>query len=144
MVLNKYGRKPDSPAKYTGDHLYLYESANLENWKYKGEFYERNPAWTDGSEDDMCPVFLPLPASPEGGRPSGKHLLLFISHNKGCQYYVGVSDTRNDKFIPESHGRMTWKDTTMFAPEALIDGKGRQLKKKNLKGIQIIKLKRTN
>ena len=127
MVLNKYGRKPDSPAKYSGDHLYLYESSNLENWQYKGEFYDRNPAWTDSSEDDMCPVFLPLPSSPDGGKPSGKHLLLFIAHNKGCQYYVGQYDTKNDKFIPENHGRMTWKDTTMFAPEAMIDGKGRQI-----------------
>ena len=126
-VLDKYGRKPGSPAKFTGDHLYLYESANLENWKYKGEFYDRNPDWTDGSEDDMCPVFLPLPASPDGGKPGGKHLLLFIAHNRGCQYYVGTYDTKNDKFIPENHGRMTWKDTTMFAPEALIDGKGRQI-----------------
>ncbi len=126
-VLNKYGRKPESLAKYTGDHLYLYESANLDNWQYKGEFYDRNPAWTEGSEDDMCPSFLPLPSSPEGGRPSGKHLLLFISHNKGCQYYLGVYDTKHDKFIPENHGRMTWRDTTMFAPEALVDPKGRQI-----------------
>jgi len=126
-VLDKYGRKPDSPAQFKGDHLYLYESANLESWKYKGEFYERNPAWTDVSEDDMCPSFLPLPSSPDGGKPSGKHLLLFIAHNRGCQYYVGNYDTKNDKFIPENHGRMTWKDTTTFAPEAMIDGKGRQI-----------------
>ena len=126
-VLDKYGRKPDSPAQFKGDHLYLYESNNLESWKYKGEFYDRNPAWTDVSEDDMCPSFLPLPSSPEGGKPSGKHLLLFIAHNRGCQYYVGNYDTKNDKFIPENHGRMTWKDTTTFAPEAMIDGKGRQI-----------------
>ena len=126
-VLDKYGRKSNSPSQFVGDHLYLYESANLETWKYKGEFYERNPAWTDASEDDMCPSFLPLPASPEGGKPSGKHLLLFISHNKGCQYYVGTYDTKNDKFMPENHGRMTWRDTTVFAPEALMDPKGRQI-----------------
>jgi len=30
----------------------------------------------------MCPSFLPLPNSPDGGAPSGKHLLLFISHNR--------------------------------------------------------------
>ena len=56
----------------------------------------------------MCPSFLPLPSSPAGGPPSGKHLLLFISHNKGCQYYVG--DYRNDRFFPNNHGRMTWVD----------------------------------
>lgn len=73
----------------------------------------------------MCPSFLPLPSGPAGGRPSGKHLLLFISHNKGCQYYVG--DYRNDRFLPNNHGRMTWVDNTYFAPEALVDGQGRQI-----------------
>jgi beta-fructofuranosidase len=54
-------------------------------------------------------------------------LLLFISHNKGCQYYVGDYDTNNDRFIPTNHGRMTWVDNTYFAPEALIDHRGRQI-----------------
>ncbi len=127
LVLNKYGRKPDSPDEMKGDRLYLLESENLEEWKYKGVFYERNPEWTEDSEDNMCPSFLPLPASSDGGEPSGKHLLLFISHNKGCQYYVGDYDTESDKFIPENHGRMSWVDNTYFAPEALIDGSGRQI-----------------
>ena len=127
LVLNKYGRQPDSPPDMKGDRLYLLESDDLAKWRYRGVFYQRNPAWTDDSEDNMCPSFLPLPASADGGPPSGKHLLLFISHNKGCQYYVGQYDTQNDKFIPENHGRMTWVDNTYFAPEALIDGKGRQI-----------------
>ncbi len=127
LVLNKYGRKPDSPKPFRGDHLYLFESQDLKGWAYKGEFYERDPNWTDDSEDNMCPSFLPLPNSPNGGEPSGKHLLLFISHNKGCQYYVGNYDMKGDKFIPTRHGRMTWVDNTYFAPEALIDGKGRQI-----------------
>jgi len=38
----------------------------------------------------MCPSFLPLPASPDGGKWSGKYLQLFIAHNKGCQYYIGT------------------------------------------------------
>jgi len=73
----------------------------------------------------MCPSFLPLPSSPDGGEPSGKYLLLFISHNKGCQYYVG--SYRDDRFYPDNHGRMTWVDNAYFAPEALIDGDGRQI-----------------
>ncbi len=127
LALNKYGRKSDSPKRFKGDHLYLFESQDLESWSYKGEFYERNPKWTDDSEDNMCPSFLPLPSGPNGGEPSGKHLLLFISHNKGCQYYIGDYDTKNDRFIPNNHGRMTWVDNTYFAPEALIDGEGRQI-----------------
>ena len=73
----------------------------------------------------MCPTFLPLPSNPAGGPASGKHLLLFISHNKGCQYYVG--EYRNDRFFPDNHGRMTWVDNTYFAPEALVDAHGRQI-----------------
>ena len=127
LVLNKFGRKPDSPEEEKGDRLYLLESEDLDNWKYKGVFYQRNPEWTDQSEDNMCPSFLPLPSSPDGGPASDKHLLLFISHNKGCQFYVGDYDTGQGKFIPNNHGRMTWVDNTYFAPEALVDGKGRQI-----------------
>jgi len=113
------------PLEAQGDRLYLFVSDNLKDWKYLHVFYERNAAWTDRSEDNMCPSFLPLPAGPEGGPASGKHLLLFISHNKGCQYYVG--DYRDDRFHPNHHGRMTWVDNTYFAPEALVDGQGRQI-----------------
>lgn len=125
IVLNRFGRKPDSPMSEQGDRLYLFVSDDLKTWKYLHVFYERNPRWTDRSEDNMCPSFLPLPASPEGGPASGKHLLLFIAHNRGCQYYVG--DYRDDRFFPNNHGRMSWVDNTYFAPEALVDGRGRQI-----------------
>lgn len=125
LVLNKVGRVPDTPLSEQGDRLYLFVSDDLKNWKYLHVFYERNPQWTDHSEDNMCPSFLPLPSSPEGGALSGKHLLLFISHNKGCQYYVGTY--RDDRFFPDNHGRMTWVDNTYFAPEALVDDRGRQI-----------------
>jgi beta-fructofuranosidase len=125
LVLNKFGRNPDSPAEQQGDRLYLFASDDLKRWKYLNVFYDRNPQWTDRGEDNMCPSFLPLPSHPEGGPPSGKHLLLFISHNRGCQYYVG--EYRGERFIPQNHGRMSWVDNTYFAPEALVDDKGRQI-----------------
>jgi beta-fructofuranosidase len=140
LVLRKYGSRgaglpanPDGGAgplpadsvSYQGDHAYLFVSDDLKQWKYLHEFYQSERRWTDKTEDDMCPVFLPLPSGPDGGKPSGKHLLLFISHNKGCQYYIG--DYRNDRFYPDHHGRMTWKDNAYFAPEALVDSKGRQI-----------------
>ncbi len=125
LVLNQRGRADDAPTDEQGDRLYLFVSDDLRNWKYLHPFYDRNPAWTDRSEDNMCPSFLPLPASPAGGPPSGKHLLLFIAHNRGCQYYLG--DYRDDRFFPDLHGRMSWVDSTYFAPEALVDGQGRQI-----------------
>lgn len=125
LVLNKIGRDHDSPENEKGDRLYLFSSDDLKNWEYMHRFYESDRKWTEASEDNMCPSFLPLPSSPDGGAPSDKHLLLFISHNLGCQYYIG--DYENDYFTPNIHGRMTWVDQSYFAPEALIDGKGRQI-----------------
>ncbi len=88
-------------------------------------FYQRNPQWTDRSEDNMCPSFLPLPSSADGGPASGKHLLVFISHNRGCQYYVG--DYRDDRFFPRTTAACRGSTTPIFAPEALVDGQGRQI-----------------
>ena len=132
-VLDRFGRKPGSEERYRGDHLYLFESSDLKSWTYRHEFYERRVnesaanGWTDPDEDNMCPSFCPLPSSPAGGKPSGKWLLTYISHNHGCQYYLGTYDEVNDKFLPERHGRMSWRDKAYFAPEAMVDGKGRQL-----------------
>ena len=130
-LLNMHGRDPNDPLykQMRGDWVDLFQSKDMKTWEYVRRFYEFDPAknWTDGTEDDMCPSFLPLPSSAEGGPMSDKHLQLFISHNRGCQYYIGRYDTNADKFVPEVHGRMTWVDRTFFAPEALIDANGRQI-----------------
>jgi len=128
-VLDQHGRKEDSPAEYKGDWTDLFRSEDLQNWEYVGRFYE-NPKmgredYPDETEDDMCPSFLPLYDAEENGNPTGKYLQLFISHNKGCQYYIGSLD--GERFIPEQHGRMAWKDGAYFAPEALVDDKNRQI-----------------
>jgi beta-fructofuranosidase len=137
LVLRKFGSRgtglpanpdngpalPADSVKYQGDGLSLLTSDDLKSWKYLHDFYKSDRKWTSKNEDNMCPVFLPLPLDQDGGKPSGKHLLLFISHNRGCQYYTGVY--KNDNYIPETHGRMTWNDNAYFAPEALTDNKGR-------------------
>ena len=139
LVLRKYGSRgdglpandnnaqalPDDSLNYQGDRLYLFSSADMKQWSYEHEFYTADRKWTNKNEDNMCPSFLPLPSSPDGGKASGKHLLLFISHNMGAQYYVGTY--KDNHFYPDNHGRMTWKDNAYFAPEALVDGKGRQI-----------------
>ncbi len=127
-VLDAYGRDPGSPAEYRGDWTDLFRSGDLRSWEYVGRFYVNRHLgadWPDETEDDMCPSFLPLPGGEDGGEPSGKWLQLFISHNKGAQYYIG--ELRGEEFVPEKHGRFSYVDNTCFAPEALVDGRGRQL-----------------
>jgi len=126
-VLNAYGRDPDSDERMRGDWVELFSSTDLLNWQYEGRFYQRKTdnSWTDETEDDMCPSFLPLPASKEGDPPTDRWLQLFISHNKGAQYYIGTYADK--RFHPITHGRMSWVDNTFFAPEAYIDGRGRQI-----------------
>ena len=129
VLLDNYGRSDDSEEKYKGDFTDLFSSDDLKKWKYVGRFYKNPHPGLDGypdlSEDGMCPSFLPLFDAEENGKPTGKYLQLFISHNKGCQYYIGRFE--EEKFIPEQHGRMTWGDIAYFAPEALIDGKNRHI-----------------
>lgn len=128
-VLDKYGRKEDSPEEYQGGWTELFRSKDLHTWEYVHRFYANTHTgendWPDRTEDDMCPSFLPLYDAPEGGKPTGKWLQVFIAHNRGCQYFVG--SLKDETFYPEIHGRMSWKDITYFAPEALIDGRGRQI-----------------
>ena len=128
-ILDRFGRGETAEAKYKGDWTDLFRSDDLKKWEYVGRFYD-NPKkgiddYPDETEDDMCPSFLPLYDAEENGKPSGKYFQLSISHNKGCQYYIGTLD--GERFIPEQHGRMSWKDPAYFAPEALIDGKNRQI-----------------
>ena len=127
-LLNQFGRDGKEPI-YAGDYTDLYRSRDLVTWEYLHRFYERDASnrYTDESEDDMCPSFLPLPTSADGGAVSDKYLQLFISHNKGCQYYIGDYDRSSDLFLPQAHGRMTWVDNTFFAPEALMLPDGRQV-----------------
>ena len=69
----------------------------------------------------MCPSLLRLPDRRSNGRLTDKWMQLFISHNKGAQYYIG--SLQDETFFPEEHGRFSWRDNTLFAPEALIDHK---------------------
>lgn len=128
-VLDAFGRNEDSPEKYRGDWTDLFSSADLKSWEYVGRFYENHKKgeddWPDETEDDMCPSFLPLFDAEENGEPTGLYLQLFLSHNRGCQYYIGTLE--GERFIPKQHGRMSWRDRAYAAPEALVDRKNRQI-----------------
>lgn len=99
-----------------GDCLFLFKSDDLIHWEYLHPLYRSNRQWTREDEDNACPEFFKL---------GDKHVLLFISHTRGCQYYVG--SFRNERFIPEIHRRMSWVDADFFAPESLRDDQGREI-----------------
>lgn len=127
-VLDKYGGEFDSNPHYQGDWTDLFRSKDLKKWDFVHRFYNNTHTskdWPDITEDDMCPSFLPLYDAKENGKKTDKWLQLFISHNKGCQYYIGTLD--GEQFSPEHHGRMSWNDKAYFAPEALIDGRNRHI-----------------
>ncbi|MBQ8814251.1 MAG: glycoside hydrolase family 32 protein [Lachnospiraceae bacterium] len=127
-VLDTYGRDQNSEEKYMGDWTDLFRSKDLRNWEFVHRFYTNphlGPDWPDATEDDMCPSFLPLPDRRSNGILTDKWLQLFISHNKGAQYYIG--NLCGETFFPKEHGRFSWVDNTVFAPEALIDPKKRQI-----------------
>ena len=50
-----------------GDRLYLFESTDLANWKYRGVFYERNTA-VDGRQRRQHVSQFPAIAQPRGRR----------------------------------------------------------------------------
>jgi beta-fructofuranosidase len=54
-----------------------------------------------------------------------KYMLLCISHRLGCRYYLG--QWKNEQFYPEYHEKMSWVDNDYFAPESLLDDKGRRI-----------------
>jgi len=75
-----------------------------------------NDHWSQVGEDVSCPDFFRL---------GNKHVLVCISHMRGARYSVG--DWENENFIAESHGRMNWPGGCMFAPETLLDNRGRRI-----------------
>lgn len=125
LVMDRFGRGQTN--RYSGDYVDLFESDDLKTWHYVHRFYDRNPSntWTELGEDAMCPSFLPLPSKPQDGEWTDRYLQLFLSHNKGCQYYIGTLGNR--RFHPIHHGRLTFSDDAYFAPEALIDDRHRQI-----------------
>jgi len=86
------------------------------DWKYVGDLMDRPFEGVDINEDISCPDFFKI---------RDKHMLLCISHQLGSRYYLG--EWKNEKFYPESHARMSWADEQFFAPESLLDDKGRRI-----------------
>jgi sucrose-6-phosphate hydrolase SacC (GH32 family) len=99
------------------DTLFMLKSPDLANWTPLHPLYEHpDLSWTTPGEDCSCPDFFKL---------GNRHALLCISHKVGGRIYLGTF--KNERFYPERHIRMNWPGGQFFAPESLVDGKGRRI-----------------
>ncbi|WP_436927484.1 glycoside hydrolase family 32 protein [Halosimplex amylolyticum] len=104
-----------SNPEHEPDELTLYRSEDLEQWEKRHQFVFSPEEWDVGA-DYSCPDFFSL---------GDKHVLLFISHDRGAQCLVGRYE--DERFYPEDHYRMNWPGGTLFAPESLVDEDGRRI-----------------
>ena len=85
---------------------FMFRSTDLEHWDDLGPLYEGG-VFTGPGEDCAVPDFFPL---------GDRHMLLFASHRRGGQYYLGTY--ADNHFTPETHGRMNFT----FFPPGIIEG----------------------
>ena len=104
-------------AIFGGENPAIAKSSDINGpWEYVGDFFAQGLEGVESNEDVSCADFFML---------GDKHVLLCISHQLGCRYYVGT--WKNEQFYPESHSRMSWVDNSFFAPESLVDESGRRI-----------------
>jgi beta-fructofuranosidase len=48
-----------------------------------------------------------------------------VSHQKGVRWWTGT--WHDEHFVAEKHDRITWPGGTYFAPESLLDARGRRI-----------------
>jgi len=90
---------------------------NLEGaWEYVGDLFAHGIKGVSLKEDVSCADLFKI---------GDKYMLLCISHRMGCRYYLG--EWKNEQFYPEFHEQMSWVDNDFFAPESLLDDKGRRI-----------------
>ena len=106
----------------------IMKSDNLKDWDYIGELlhpdFDERKLRVGRDEDISCPNMFRLgdPATELG---AGKWVLLCISHKLGCRYFIG--DFKDEQFLPEQHGKMSWAGAEFFAPESLLTPDGRRV-----------------
>lgn len=110
----------------------LLKSTDMKTWHFVDYFLPKDmPGVTrcqdTKTKDDLsCPNFFKI---------GNKWMLLCISHNKGCRYYLG--NWKDERFTPEFHGWMNWSKGEVerehrhggdvFAPESLLTPDGRRV-----------------
>ncbi len=104
-------------AIFGGERPAVAKAADLGGpWQYVGDLMANTVEGVSINEDVSCADFFKI---------GGKHMLLCISHRLGSRYYLGQWKT--EQFHPEFHERMSWVDNAFFAPESLLDDKGRRI-----------------
>ena len=104
-------------AIFGGGHPGVAKSPTLGgDWRYVGDLFAHGVEGVSLDEDVSCADLFKL---------GDKDVLLCISHRLGCRYYVGV--WKDEQFRPDSHAQMSWVDHSFFAPESLVDDKGRRI-----------------
>ncbi len=99
--------------------LEILRSNDLTKWDSMGN-YLSDGYFTDPGTDGSCNNVLSL--------GNGKHLLLFFSHNRGPEYYIGKSDLERGRFSIEHHGRMNYGPVMrggLHAPTGFVDADNR-------------------
>jgi len=85
-------------------------------WKYVGDLLANTVPGVSINEDVSCADFFRL---------GDRHMLLCISHRLGARYYLG--QWKGEQFHPVFHEKMSWVDNSFFAPESLLDDRGRRI-----------------
>ena len=115
----RYFRRDPADILTGSSALEICRSKDLAVWETMGHLFE-DIRHIEPGEDCSCNNFLPL--------GNNKHLLLFFSHKRSAQYYIGPFDRDACRFRIEQHGRMNYgpvKRGSLHAPSAFIDSRGR-------------------
>ncbi len=97
---------------WPGKKLALFKSKDLHHWELVGDFFHHGDEAVRGRMD--CPDFFRL---------GNKYVLLYL--RDGIQYYIG--QFKGEQFYPEKDGTISWKNGAGYAPESLVDNKGRRI-----------------
>ena len=103
-------------AIFGGKRPAIFKAKTLDKWEYVGDVLAHAVEGVSIAEDISCPDLFKI---------GDKYMLLCISHRLGCRYYLG--QWKNEQFYPEFHERMSWVDPDFFAPESMLDHKGRRI-----------------
>lgn len=109
-------------------NLPLCKSTDLVDWTWVGPLMQREMPDVALGEDTSCANLFPI---------GGRWMLLCISHQLGCRYYLGDWNAEAEQFVPYRHGRMNWRRAgqpladpvyrDFFAPESVLTPDGRRV-----------------